>query len=220
MSKTASADAEIIADALSLEQGRLLFAQECLFMAGAAKLEDLPPPTGPEIAFAGRSNVGKSSLVNALAGRRALARVSHTPGRTRQINLFDLGGRLVLADLPGYGYARAGKSEIAAWTGMVEGYLKGRPSLMRVLLLIDARHGPKPHDLAAMAMMDEAAVVYQVVLTKSDKLKPDELDAQTAEIATNLKKRKAAHPALIATSSLTALGIAELRAELVRLARP
>ena len=154
------------ADAAALEAGRLLFAKACDFVAGADKLEVVPDATLPEIAFAGRSNVGKSSLINALTGRKTLARTSNTPGRTQQINFFRLGDRLTLVDLPGYGYARAAKTRIAAWTRLVNGYLKGRPGLRRVCLLIDARHGPKDVDREIMTMLDKAAVVYQVVLTK------------------------------------------------------
>ncbi len=205
-------------DAEALERGRRLFAQDCRFVAGAARIGDLPPEGLAEVAFAGRSNVGKSSLLNALTGRRALARVSDTPGRTRQINFFELGGRLRLVDLPGYGYARAPKREVAAWTGLTEAYLKGRPSLRRVCLLLDSRHGIKPGDERAMALLDEAAVVYQAVLTKADKLKPGELAAAVAGVAARLARRTAAHPHVLATSSTTGLGLAELRAELARLA--
>ena len=164
-----------MSEAAELEAGRLLFAGACDFVAGAATVAQLPPLGLPEVAFAGRSNVGKSSLINALTGRKALARVSHTPGRTQQINFFSLADRLMLVDLPGYGYAAVSKQKVANWTGLIEDYLKGRPQLKRVCLLIDARHGLKETDKAAMELMDSSAVVYQVVLTKADKLKPGPL---------------------------------------------
>ncbi len=195
-----------------------MFAQACVFVTGAAGLDQLPQAGLPEVAFAGRSNVGKSSLINALTGRNRLARTSVTPGRTRQINFFELGGALNLADLPGYGYARAPKTEIAAWTRLVRGYLKGRPNLARAFLLIDSRHGLKDSDRDLMAMLDTAAVIYQVVLTKVDKIKPDALEARTAAIATELGGHAAAFPALIATSAAKGTGIAELRAEIATLA--
>jgi GTP-binding protein len=206
------------ADARALEAGRLLFARPCDFVAGADKLEAVPDASLPEIAFAGRSNVGKSSLINALTGRKTLARTSNTPGRTQQINFFRLDGRLTLVDLPGYGYARASKTRVAAWTRLVNGYLKGRPGLRRVCLLVDARHGPKDVDREIMTMLDKAAVVYQVVLTKADKTRPGELAACTAATAAELKTHVAAHPETIVTSAETAAGIAELRAELATLA--
>jgi GTP-binding protein len=205
-------------DAPSLEAGRLLFARACDFVAGADKLEAMPDATLPEIAFAGRSNVGKSSLINALTGRKTLARTSNTPGRTQQINFFRLGDRLTLVDLPGYGYARASKTRIAAWTRLVNGYLKGRPGLRRVCLLVDARHGPKDVDREIMTMLDKAAVVYQVVLTKTDKTRPAELAACVAATAAELKSHVAAHPETLPTSAETAVGIAELRAALAALA--
>src|SRR3954468_19085789 len=163
------------ARAQALEQGRLLFAQECEFLRGAASLDGIPPAELPEVAFVGRSNVGKSSLVNALTGRKTLARVSNTPGRTREINFFRLGGRLMLADLPGYGYAKVSKTESAKWTELIFAYLAGRPSLRRVVLLIDSRRAPLPQDIEVMDLLDRAAVSYQLVLTKIDKLKPVEL---------------------------------------------
>src|SRR5262245_41136958 len=152
-----------------LERGRLLFARECSFSAGATTAEALPPAGLPEVAFAGRSNVGKSSLVNALTGRRTLARVSDTPGRTQQLNFFELGGRLMLVDLPGYGYAKAAKTKVEHWTRLTEDYLRGRPTLRRLCLLIDSRHGPLAADQAIIALLDKAAVSYQLVLTKADK---------------------------------------------------
>ena len=164
-------------DAEEVEAGRKLFARECGFVAGVADEAALPPGSLPEIAFVGRSNVGKSSLVNALTGRRMLARTSNTPGRTRQLNFFALDGRLMLVDLPGYGYAAASKSAIQGWTRLTQNYLRGRSSLRRVYLLIDSRHGLKPVDHDVMQMLDDAAVSYHVVLTKADKPKKTELEA-------------------------------------------
>ncbi len=157
--------------AAALEAGRLLFARECRFVAAATEVANLPDASLPEIAFAGRSNVGKSSLLNALVGHKALARVSNTPGRTQQVNFFDLGGRLMLVDLPGYGYAKAPQTAVAGWTRLIEGYLRGRAVLTRTMLLIDSRHGLKDSDRAAMKMMDASAVTYQIVLTKTDMTK-------------------------------------------------
>lgn len=205
-------------DADAIERGRLLFAQDCTFVAGIAKLDTVPEGALVEIAFAGRSNVGKSSLLNALTGRNTLARTSRTPGRTRQINLFRLGGRLMLADLPGYGYARAPKHEIAAWTELVMGYLRGRAPLRRVCLLIDARHGLKPPDREVMAMMDEAAVSYGAVLTKADKARPAELEATLGRLRDELGRHGAAHPGVAVTSALKGAGMPELRAGLAALA--
>lgn len=203
-----------------IEAGRVLFAGECEFFHAAQTLDQLPPPRGPEVAFAGRSNVGKSSLLNALTGRRALARVSATPGRTKQLNFFDLAGRLTLVDMPGYGYAEAAKSVKEAWQGAMFGYLRGRPSLRRVVLLIDARVGFKPADEMAMAMLDEAAVTFQLVLTKVDKVKPGPRAAIVARTHAVARAHTAAHPLVLATSAETGAGIAELRAELASLALP
>jgi GTP-binding protein len=201
-----------------IEAGRLLFAQECAFVAGAATEAALPPDTLPEVAFAGRSNVGKSSLVNALTGRTTLARTSHTPGRTQQLNFFDLGHRLMLVDMPGYGYAEASKGEVARWTKLVRTYLKGRAGLRRTLLLIDARHGLKPTDRPWLEMFDETAVSYQVVLTKADKVKPGELARCLARLDAELKRYVAAHPEIAVTSAHEGRGIPELRAALAALA--
>lgn len=201
-----------------LECGRLLFAKECNFLLGIDKLVQLPDSSLPEIAFAGRSNVGKSSLINALTGRKALARTSNTPGRTQQLNFFDLGRRLVLVDLPGYGYAKVSKTQVAAWTRTLKAFLRGRVALRRVCLLIDSRVGLKDLDRDMMEMLDAAAVVYQVVLTKVDKLKSDELETTTSMISDELAKRSAAHPMLALTSSNKSLGIRELRAGLASLA--
>jgi GTP-binding protein len=205
-------------DGEAIELGRVLFAGACDFVAGATTADIIPPDTLPEIAFAGRSNVGKSSLLNALTGRTALARVSNTPGRTRQLNFFSLAGRLMLVDLPGYGYAEAPKHEIARWSELLRMYLKGRASLRRTLLLVDARHGLKPIDDPLMTMLDESAVSFQLVLTKSDKLSAKSLAQRLETTAATLKSHVAAHPAIHATSAQAGTGIAELRAELATLA--
>jgi GTP-binding protein len=200
--------------------GRWLFAQHCTFVLGIARADDVPAGELPEIAFAGRSNVGKSSLVNALTGRTTLARTSKTPGRTQQINFFDLGERLMLADLPGYGYAAASKAQVSAWTRLVRAYLRGRQPLRRVCVLIDARHGIKTSDTEAMVLLDEAAVPYQAVLTKADAVGKAALEGVIAQTAAALAKRPAAHPWVVATSARTGLGIDLLRGALATLARP
>jgi GTP-binding protein len=202
----------------ALEAGRLLFAQECGFVAATTTLDRLPPDSLPEIAFAGRSNVGKSSLINALTGRKTLARTSNTPGRTQQLNFFDLGHRLLLVDLPGHGFAKVSKTQVRDWTRLVKDYLRGRVSLRRVCLLVDARHGLKDNDREVMALMDQAAVVYQVVLTKTDKTKPAELQTTLDKLSAELSKRVAAYPVLFPTSAVNGEGIPELRAELATLA--
>jgi GTP-binding protein len=203
-----------------IEAGRLLFAKPCEFRSGAADESGIPAPSLPEVAFAGRSNVGKSSLINALTGHKTLARVSHTPGRTQQLNFFELGGRLMLVDLPGYGYAQAQKRAIAHWTRLIEHYLKGRAALRRAVLLIDARHGIKPTDRPAMNLMDEAALSYLVVLTKADEVKPDPLRRLLEATAAELARHTAAYPAIHVTSAHGSSGIAELRAALAELAVP
>jgi GTP-binding protein len=195
-----------------LEAGRLLFARDCRFVAGAADAEAMPNETLPEIAFLGRSNVGKSSLVNALTGRRMLARTSNTPGRTRQINFFDLDHRLMLVDLPGYGYAEASKGAVKAWTRLVQHYLRGRASLRRVCLLIDARHGIKEPDRPIMQLCDMAGLSYQVVLTKVDKLGLTARAAIAEAVAAELARHSAAHPEIHFTSAEQGFGIAALRA--------
>ncbi len=204
-------------DAAALEAGRHLFAQDCSFVAAAADEAGLPPDGLPEVAFLGRSNVGKSSLVNALTGRRTLARVSDTPGRTRLILFFEL-KRLMLVDLPGYGFAAAPKYEIKRWSRLVPLYLKGRAALKRVLLLIDARHGFKPADRDFMTLLDDSAVSYQVVLTKLDRAPAAELAPRLAAMAAELGRHVAAHPQLHLTSAHAGTGIAELRASLAALA--
>ena len=205
-------------DAALVESGRKLFAQGCSFVHGAVQLDQLPAPGLPELAFAGRSNVGKSSLVNALTGQKTLARISNTPGRTQQINFFDLGQRLMLVDLPGYGYARASKKSIAEWTHLIHLYLKGRVNLRRICLLVDSRHGLKDNDRALMTELDRDAVVYQIVLTKSDKPKSAELEKTLASITTELRKHPAGMPKVHVTSVFNKLGIEQLRADLVQLA--
>jgi len=195
-----------------LEAGRLLFARDCRFIAGAAAIAGLPDETLPEIAFLGRSNVGKSSLVNALTGRHTLARTSNTPGRTRQINFFALDDRLMLVDLPGYGYAAASKAAIKAWTGLVTDYLRRRARLRRVCLLIDSRHGIKPPDRPIMQLCDASGLSFQVVLTKIDKLGVAERAATAEAVAAELAKHAAAHPEIHLTSAEKGLGIAALRA--------
>jgi GTP-binding protein len=200
-----------------IEAGRRLFAREARFVAGAAEPAALPPETLPEIAFAGRSNVGKSSLVNALTGRRMLARISNTPGRTRQINFFDLAGALMLVDLPGYGYAAASKSEIRHWTLLVEHYLQSRAVLRRVSLLLDARHGIKEIDRPVLRLLDRAGVSYQIVLTKIDKLGVAELANNAERVRAELATHSAAHPEIQPTSAAKRLGIAALRATLASL---
>jgi len=203
-----------------IESGRHLFAQTCTFVMGCVNLAQLPDSELPEVAFAGRSNVGKSSLINALVGHKALARTSNTPGRTREINFFDLGSRLMLADLPGYGYARVSKSQVKQWTGLVDSYLRGRVDLRRTCVLVDARHGLMDSDRSVMSMLDKAAQSYQVVLTKCDKIKPAPLVRLVGAISSELVKHPAAHPHIPTTSSRKGEGIAELRAVLTALASP
>jgi GTP-binding protein len=205
-------------DAGALEAARKLFAQECRFVTGAADYDGLPEDVLPEVAFAGRSNVGKSSLINALTGRKSLARTSNTPGRTRQINFFELGGRLMLVDLPGYGYARAAKTEIKGWTRLIQSYLKGRTGLRRLCLLVDGRHGIKAVDEELMALLDSAAVPYRVVLTKCDKVKSAELEKRVADIEKALVSHPAALPDILLTSAVKNAGIEQLRADLAALA--
>jgi GTP-binding protein len=201
-----------------IEAGRLLFARPARFVAGAAEPAAMPPESLPEIAFAGRSNVGKSSLVNALTGQRMLARISNTPGRTRQINFFDLAGLLLLVDLPGYGYAEAPKNAVKRWGGLVRAYLRSRAALCRVCLLIDARHGLKDLDREVLATLDRAAVSYQIVLTKTDKLTAEALTGTVGRVAAEIGHHTAAHPEIHLTSALKQQGIAALRAALAALA--
>jgi GTP-binding protein len=200
-----------------IETGRKLFAGDWQFVAAAGSPASLPPMKGVEIAFAGRSNVGKSSLINALTGRRTLAKTSNTPGRTQQVNFFFLGGQLMLVDLPGYGYASAPKAKVTAWTRLVELYLAGRPALRRTLLLIDARHGIKDLDRQIMAILDRAAVSYQIVLTKADKITAAELADRAAAVEAEVRGHPAAHPEVIATSARDQTGVERLRAGLAQL---
>jgi GTP-binding protein len=209
--------AAIDSDQELIEAGRRLFAAECRFVHAAQRLDQLPPPEGIEVAFAGRSNVGKSSLLNALTGRSTLARASGAPGRTRQLNFFDLGGRLILVDMPGYGYAQAPRSVKADWQGLMFDYLRGRPNLRRVLLLLDCRIEFKPSDGAVMELLDRAAVNFQIVLTKADGAKPPALDRKLAAAGALARSHPAAHPAVLATSAETGLGIPDLRTELAAL---
>lgn len=201
-----------------LEAGRKLFAQECRFLMGAVSIDTLPPVTVPEVAFAGRSNVGKSSLVNALTGRKTLAKASVTPGRTRELNFFLLGERLRLIDLPGYGYAKAPKKIVQGWTKLTRDYLAGRVSLQRVCVLIDSRQGVMDTDRQTMKLLDSSAVPFQVVLTKMDKLSRAELGEVEASTREAIRKHPAAIPDVIATSSEKGYGIQELRASLAMLA--
>jgi GTP-binding protein len=199
------------------EAGRLLFAGQWSFIAAGASIDALPPMTGPEIAFAGRSNVGKSSLINALTGRRALARTSNTPGRTQELIFFSGPDRLMLVDMPGYGYAAAAKSKIAAWTKLIAGYLQGRGTLARVYVLVDARHGLKAADDGILDTLSRAAVSHEIVLTKCDQIAAAELAERTAAINEVMRKRPAAFPDLIATSASSGAGMAQLRAAIARL---
>jgi GTP-binding protein len=218
MATVAARDA--LDDPALLAAGRQLFAQECDFIAGIAELAQLPPAGLPEVAFAGRSNVGKSSLINALTGRNQLARISRTPGRTQQINMFDLGSRLTLVDLPGYGFAQAPKPKVEAWQRLIRSYLRGRAGLMRTCLLIDARHGLKPVDLDFMAMLGEVAVAYQPVLTKADLVRPGALADLIETLRADLARKPGAHPEIIATSAREGTGVERLRAALATLAIP
>ncbi len=202
----------------ALEAGRILFAGPVEFVKGVVDLKGLPPSDRSEVCFAGRSNVGKSSLINALTNRAKLARSSAEPGRTRELNYFDLGeGRMYLVDLPGFGYAKVSRTQAEGWMRLTRSYLRGRPSLRRVFLLVDARRGLMDTDEEVMTMLDKAAVTYQVVLTKVDKMKKAEVDKLAGKIADRLKKRGAAHPVVRQTSSEKGWGIAELRAEIASL---
>lgn len=198
----------------TIEAARVLFARPVAFLMGAVRIDGLPPADLPEVAFAGRSNVGKSSLINALVGHKHLARASNEPGRTREVNFFLLDGRLRLVDLPGYGFARASKVDTAKFQNLGRAYLRGRPNLKRVYLLIDARHGLKAVDAEALDALDQAAVSYQIVLTKADKLKPAEVARAAEAAAKAVARRPAAFPRVLATSSEAGTGLADLRAEI------
>ena len=201
-------------DEEAIEAARKLFARPVAFMLGAAQIDGLPPADEPEVAFAGRSNVGKSSLINALVNRKDLAHASNSPGRTREVNFFRLDERFRLVDLPGYGFARAARSDVKKFQNLGRSYLRGRANLKRAYLLIDARHGLKPVDDEAMAAFDTAAVSYQIVLTKADKIAPGEVEAVTARTLAAVARRPAAFPRVIATSAEKGTGLAELRAEI------
>ena len=202
-----------------IESGRRLFAGEWNFLSAASSPASLPAMTSPEIAFAGRSNVGKSSLLNALTGRHALARTSNTPGRTQELIFFRGAPHLVLVDMPGYGYAAAAKSKVSAWTRLIHEYLRGRTTLLRVYLLVDARHGLMAADDEILKTLNRSAVSYQIVLTKSDRVSPSDLTSCVAELQESLKRHPAAYPDFLVTSSRTGEGIAELRAAIGRLLR-
>jgi GTP-binding protein len=205
-----------------VEIGRRLFAGECTFIWAATEASQLPPTGTPEIAFAGRSNVGKSSLLNALTNRKSLARTSHTPGRTRELNFFVLGGggddaKLRLVDMPGYGYAATSKEKVATWSRLIEDFLRGRAQLARVFVLIDGRHGAKPIDIEMLDLLDRSAVSYQIVLTKQDEVRAAEREGRLAATLALIAKRPAAFPEVIFTSSLKGDGISDLRAAIARL---
>lgn len=204
-----------------IEAGRLLFSGSAEFVMGVVDLAGLPPADRLEVCFAGRSNVGKSSLINALTGRAKLARASTEPGRTRELNYFDIGeGRLFLVDLPGFGYAQVSKTQVAAWTKLIRAYLRGRPSLRRVFLLVDSRRGLMDTDTEIMDLLDGAAVNYQIILTKVDKVPKPEVEKTAAAVSAKLRKRGAAHPVVLQTSSEKGWGIAELRAEIAAFLPP
>jgi GTP-binding protein len=200
-----------------IDAGRQLFAGDWTFLSAAPSLDSLPPMAGPEIAFAGRSNVGKSSLINALTGRKALARTSNTPGRTQDLIFFGGASRLVLVDMPGYGYAATAKAKVAAWTKLIHDYLRGRATLARVYVLIDARHGLKDTDDGILDTLGKAAVSHEIVLTKCDQIGEAELAERTEAVKAAMRKRPAAFPDVITTSSHTSAGIDRLRAAIARL---
>jgi len=203
--------------AAEIEAGRKLFAAAWQFTWASSSVDTLPPMRDVEIAFAGRSNVGKSSLINALAGQNGLARTSHTPGRTQELIFFSAGGRLTLVDMPGYGFAQAPRDKVRAWTALIHDFLRGRVNLARVYVLIDARHGLKPPDTEVFDSLDEAAVSYQVVLTKSDQVKGPALAAVLEATRAALAERPAAFPVVLATSARSGAGISDLRAAIARL---
>ncbi len=201
-----------------LEASRKFFAGACDFVLGVADLKQLPAPDMSEVAFIGRSNVGKSSLINALTGRKDLARTSNTPGRTQQLNFFNLGGKVYIVDLPGYGYAKVSKSQVNDWTKLMKSYLRGRPNLRCVFVLIDARHGLKPSDIEMMTMLDRTAVNYRIVLTKCDKQKDEQLSKSKEIIESTLKKHAAAQPIIVQSSAWKKFGLNELQSQILKLA--
>jgi GTP-binding protein len=204
-------------DAETQKIASALFRAPCDFVIGAVSMDLIPASDLPEVAFIGRSNVGKSSLINALTGRKTLARTSNTPGRTQQLNFFNLGGRMMLVDLPGYGYAKVSRKEVKIWTQLIRDYLRGRQQLARVLVLVDSRHGLKPSDLEMMEMLDNHAVSYQLVLTKRDKIKQTDCDSVLASIQSRFNDHPALHPQVLVTSSEKGDGIARLHHELYQL---
>jgi GTP-binding protein len=207
-------------DEIDIEAGRLLFARPFTFVKGCVRIADLPPADRAEVAFAGRSNVGKSSLINALTGTKDLARTSNTPGRTQELNIFEAADAPIrIVDMPGYGFAQAPKPKVEAWTKLIHTYLTGRPNLRRVYVLVDSRHGPKDNDLSVMNQLDKSAVSYQVVLTKSDKLLPAALNAIIEATRAIIATRPAAHPEVIVTSAEERSGLDVLRAEIEYLTR-
>lgn len=214
------ADIKVCDDPKWQEDGKYLFTQPCTFILSAQAVDHLPDPTLPEVAFVGRSNVGKSSIINALTRRKDLARTSHTPGRTQQLNFFNLADRIMLVDMPGYGYAKAPNDMIQQWTKLIHAYLVGRANLKRVYVLIDSRHGLKTSDHTLFQVLDEAAVSYQVILTKTDKLKTTQLQTVIKDVMDQIKLKKyvAAYPYLIATSSRTGDGVDLVKAEIAALA--
>jgi GTP-binding protein len=213
---TGPAPSAFVVSPAEIEAGRKLFATPWQFLAAADSLAAVPATTGAEIAFAGRSNVGKSSLINALTGRRMLARTSHTPGRTQELIFFASPANLMLVDLPGYGYAAAPKAKIKSWTALAQGYLGSRAALARVYVLLDARHGLKPIDAPLLDALDRAAVSYQLVLTKADQVKPTDYEAVIARVHAGCARRPAAYPDIALTSARTGHGIPELRAAIAR----
>lgn len=204
---------DLIDDA-ALAAGEALFKRPVTFVKGVVHVDGLPVPDRPEIAFAGRSNVGKSSLINALCNRKALARTSNTPGRTREINYFAIEEESYLVDMPGYGYAKVPKELVVGWTKLIEQYLRGRLTLKRTFLLIDARHGVKKNDLVIMKQLDQSAVIYQIVLTKIDKLKKGQLERRLEDTQELIKKHPACYPHVLATSSEKKTGLDVLKASI------